>query len=146
MLPVSVANTTIGKGYVMFKVKPKAGYAVGDIIPNTASIYFDFNPAIVTNTFNTEFVAALGTNSFENNQFGFYPNPAKDQLTVTSNNTIHSIKSIVIYDVLGKVVLTKQVSNTEAQTVNIAELNAGVYMIEITSNNNVKVMKKLMVE
>ena len=146
MLPVSVANTTIGKGYVMFKVKPKAGYAVGDIIPNTASIYFDFNPAIVTNTFNTEFVAALGTNSFESNQFGFYPNPAKDYLTVTSNTAIHSIKSIVIYDVLGKVVLTKQVSNTEAQTVNIAELNAGVYMIEITSNNNVKVMKKLMVE
>lgn len=146
MLPVSIANTTIGKGYVMFKVKPKTGYAVGDIIPNTASIYFDFNPAIVTNTFNTEFVAALGTNSFESNQFGFYPNPAKDYLTITSNNAIHSIKSIIIYDVLGKVVLTKQVSNSEAQTVNIAELNTGVYMIEITSNNNVKVMKKLMVE
>lgn len=146
MLPVSVANTTIGKGYVMFKVKPKAGYAVGDIIPNTASIYFDFNPAIVTNTFNTKFVAALGTNTFDTNQFAFYPNPANDYVTVTANNTIHTIKSIVIYDLLGKVVMTKEVTNANAQMVNIADLNAGVYMIEITSNNNTRVMKKLMVE
>lgn len=146
MLPVAIANTTIGKGYVVFKVKPKAGYAVGDIIPNTASIYFDFNPAIVTNTFTTEFVATLGTNTFESNQFAFYPNPANDYVTVTANNSIHTIKSIVIYDLLGKVVMTKKVTNSNAQTVNIAELNAGVYMIEIISNNNTRVMKKLMVE
>ena len=57
MLPVSVANTMTGKGYITFKIKPKPGYAVGDIIPNNASIYFDFNPAIITNTFQTEFVA-----------------------------------------------------------------------------------------
>jgi uncharacterized repeat protein (TIGR01451 family) len=58
-LPVSVANTTTGKGYITFQVKPRVGFAVGDIIPNTASIYFDFNPAIITNTFNTELIDTL---------------------------------------------------------------------------------------
>ena len=42
--------------------------------------------------------------------------------------------------------MTKEVTNANAQMVNIADLNAGVYMIEITSNNNTRVMKKLMVE
>ncbi|WP_298140385.1 fibronectin type III domain-containing protein, partial [Flavobacterium sp.] len=56
-LPPSVENTDIGKGYITFKIKLKPGFAVGDIVPNTANIFFDTNPAIVTNTFNTEFVA-----------------------------------------------------------------------------------------
>ena len=68
-LPPSVENTSIGKGYITFKVKPKAGYATGDIIQNTAGIYFDFNPVIITNTFLTEFVEFLAVNEFENNDF-----------------------------------------------------------------------------
>ena len=68
-LPPSVANTEIGKGYIVFQIKPTPGYAIGDIIPNTAYIYFDFNPAIVTNTFTTEFVATLSTQGFTTNKF-----------------------------------------------------------------------------
>ena len=64
-LPPSVAQTNTGKGYIMYKIKPKPGYAIGDIIPNTASIYFDFNPAIITNTFETQFVTTLDTPNFE---------------------------------------------------------------------------------
>lgn len=60
-LPPSVPSATIGKGYVTFQIKPKTGFALGDIIPNTASIYFDFNPPIITNTFQTEFVAPVDT-------------------------------------------------------------------------------------
>ena len=32
-LPPSIANTEIGKGFVTFAIKPKAGYSLGDIIP-----------------------------------------------------------------------------------------------------------------
>jgi len=63
-LPPSVTSSaTTGKGYITFEVKPNAGFAVGDIIPNHANIYFDFNPAIVTNTFQTEFITTPPTNS-----------------------------------------------------------------------------------
>ena len=60
-LPPSVSGTSTGKGYVVFKIKPKPGFALGDIIPNTANIYFDFNPAIITNTFRTKFVNAISS-------------------------------------------------------------------------------------
>jgi hypothetical protein len=144
MLPVSIANSAIGKGYIMFKVKPKPGYAVNDIISNTASIYFDFNPAIITNTYTTTFVATLGTNSFENNQFIIYPNPTNDFVTITSSN-YNTIKSIIIYDMLGKVIISKDCNDSVIQTINTSELNSGIYLIDIVSKDNARTTKKLII-
>ena len=145
-LPVSVANTNTGKGYVTFKVKPRAGYAAGDIIPNTSSIYFDFNPAIVTNTFNTEFVTQLGLNEFENGDFVFYPNPTSDIVTISLKNN-GSISNIVVYDLLGKMILSqKPVTSESSQTINLSAISKGVYLLEVTTDSNLKVVKKLMVE
>ena len=145
-LPVSIANSTVGKGYITFKIKPKPGYAIGDIIPNTASIYFDFNPAIVTNTFNTQFVAALGIDQFENENFVFYPNPTSDIVTVSLINTENKIASINVYDVLGKTIFTSKAANVSSQTIDLSNVNLGIYFIEVTTDTNLKVVKKLMVK
>ncbi len=145
-LPVSVANTTTGKGYITFKVKPKAGYAVGDIIPNTAAIYFDFNPAIITNTFNTQFVAALGVDQFENEDFVFYPNPTSGTVTVSLTNTANAITSIKVYDILGKTILISKSSNVSTETIDLSNVNSGMYFIEVNTDSNLKVVKKLMVK
>lgn len=145
-LPVSVANSTIGKGYITFKIKPRPGYAVGDIIPNTASIFFDFNPAIITNTFQTQFVSALGINEFEDGNFVFYPNPTSDIVTVSLSNTENSIASIVVYDVLGKTILTQKATNVATQTIDLSNVTTGMYFIEVTTDSNLKVVKKLMVK
>jgi uncharacterized repeat protein (TIGR01451 family) len=141
-LPVSVADTNIGKGYITFQIKPRAGYAVGDIIPNTASIYFDFNPPIITNTFNTEFVAQLGINDFENSDFVFYPNPVADRVTISVKNN-GSVASIAVYDVLGKLIVSeKPTSAASTQTIDLSSVSKGVYLLEVTSDNNLKVVKK----
>ena len=146
-LPVSVANTNTGKGYVTFSVKPKPGYAVGDIIPNTSSIYFDFNPAIVTNTFNTEFVAQLSVTEFENGDFIFYPNPVSDVVTVSLKNNVNSISNIAVYDVLGKLIFAKKpASAITTETIDLSSVSKGMYLLEVTTDNNLKVVKKLMVK
>lgn len=145
MLPVSVANTNIGKGYVMFKVKPKPGYSVGDVISNTASIYFDFNPAIITNTFTTTFVATLETTLLENSSFVVYPNPAQDEVTITSSNGNY-IKAITIYDIVGKTILSQDGNNEFIQTINTSELNSGIYLLQITDSNNQQTTKKLIIK
>lgn len=144
-LPVSVSNTMIGKGYITFKIKPKPGYAVGDIIRNAASIYFDFNPAIVTNTFETEFVSALAVNQFDQADFVMYPNPASDHLTVAMANNGQSIAAIRVYDVLGKNVLLEKAS-APVQTVDVSGLTSGIYFMEVTTADQIKVVKKLMVK
>lgn len=49
-LPDSTADFTGSQGYVTYKIRPYENLEEGTIIENTAHIYFDFNPAIVTNT------------------------------------------------------------------------------------------------
>ena len=145
-LPATIQNPIASKGYIMFKVKPKLGYVVGDIIPNTASIFFDFNPAIITNTFNTEFYQILGTTDFENANFVFYPNPVNDLVTVSLKNNIDSIAKIVVYDVLGKIIAIQNSSNeATSQTVDLSAVNSGIYLIEVTTTSNQKVIKKMII-
>ncbi|WP_264520328.1 T9SS type A sorting domain-containing protein [Flavobacterium sp. N1994] len=145
-LPPTVANTNTGKGYITFQVKPRAGYAVGTIIPNTASIYFDYNAPIITNTFNTEFVAQLGLNEFENGDFVFYPNPVSDIVTVALKNN-GSIANIAVYDMLGKLIVSqKPNSAATTETVDLSSISKGIYLLEVTTDTNVKVVKKLLVD
>ncbi|WP_264520171.1 T9SS-dependent choice-of-anchor J family protein [Flavobacterium sp. N1994] len=136
-LPPSVANSQIGHGYIVFKVKPKAGYALGDIIPNTANIYFDFNPAIVTNTFTTQFVATLGTEDFAFAYFSCYPNPVKNTLTVTNDATIDTIE---IATVLGQSISSQKVNDLQTQ-INLSGLASGIYFVKVTSSKQEKTIK-----
>ena len=49
-LPDSTTNLAGSMGYVIYRVMPMANLLVGTAIENTASIYFDFNTPVVTNT------------------------------------------------------------------------------------------------
>ncbi len=145
-LPPALANEELSKGYVFFKVKLKPGFTVGDIIPNTANIFFDTNPAIVTNTFNTEFIAALNNLDFNSGNFLLYPNPATDLVQVSLNTTSGNIESIVIFDILGKIVKKVEAVNSNQTNINVSDLSSGVYMVEVATDNKVKQVKKLVIK
>jgi hypothetical protein len=49
-LPDSVSDEPGSHGFVVYRIKPNANIQGGDEVNNTAYIYFDSNPAIVTNT------------------------------------------------------------------------------------------------
>ena len=144
-LPVSIANTPTGKGYVTFQVKPKPGYSVGDIIPNTGAIYFDYNPAIITNTFNTEFTSQLSLQEFSNNNLIVYPNPAKDKITVQLSDN-NFIKEIRLIDMLGRVIKTELFDSSNlSETIQLKEITKGSYFVEIITNSNKKNIKKIII-
>lgn len=146
-LPVTdYPNSNIGQGFVTFKVKPKSGYAVGDIIPNTAEIYFDSNPAIVTNTFNTEFVQALGTTSFASNNVLLYPNPSYSSIQVSLQNSTETMDLISITDVSGKNIRNLKSIQSNQLTIDVSELAKGIYFVEIITQNGLKQTKKLIKE
>ncbi len=143
-LPPSSINIDDGHGYVQYRIKPKPGYAIGDIIPNTASIYFDFNPAIVTNTFNTEFVENLGTDTFEADSVRLYPNPAQEHVTIT--NTNGTITAVNIFEVSGKRIYSLAENLTAEMNINTSAFAKGLYLIEITTQDNHKFNKKLIIK
>ena len=63
-------NEPASHGWVTFKAKPVTGFAIGDIINAQADIFFDTNPAIVTNTATLQIAPPTLTyvpdNNFEN--------------------------------------------------------------------------------
>ncbi|NHM06652.1 T9SS type A sorting domain-containing protein [Flavobacterium sp. CYK-4] len=138
-LPPSVEGDDVtGHGYIVFQVKPKPGFVIGDVIPNSADIYFDFNPAIVTNTCTTEFVPFLGIDAFENGSFDCYPNPTSSVVTFSSKAA--PIESLEITDVSGKTLISKSIQNSEA-TIDLSNLNPGIYFAKLRSGTQEKTVK-----
>ena len=144
-LPGAIQSPDLSKGYVYFKIKMKPGFSVGDIVPNTADIYFDANPAVATNTCTTEFVDLLSVSTFDAENILLYPNPASDEFQIRLENTNENLARVVIYNVVGKTV--KTISNIAASqsVINVSSLAKGVYMVEITTDNNLKMLKKLVI-
>ncbi|MXN91552.1 T9SS type A sorting domain-containing protein [Flavobacterium sp. Sd200] len=145
-LPAEQDDEPASHGYVYFRIKPMPGYEVGDIIPNRASIYFDFNPAIVTNTFRSEFVDNVASNKpFEAIGFSLYPNPAKGSVNILSQGNT-AIATVKISDLTGKTIYTLKNTTTGVLTINTAGFASGTYFVEIAGINGIKTVKKLLVE
>lgn len=138
-------NETLSQGYVTFKIKLNPGFTVDDVIENTAEIYFDFNPAIVTNTFQTIFVTNLSVKNFEVNNVVIYPNPAKEVVQIMLQNSTETMSKIVIYDIIGKAIKAISGTNSQQATMNVSDLASGVYMIEIITDSNLKQIRKFIV-
>ncbi|RZK11859.1 MAG: T9SS type A sorting domain-containing protein [Flavobacterium sp.] len=144
-LPSHLANEELSNGYLTFKIKVKPGFQVGDIIPNFAEIYFDTNPAIVTNTFTSTFQELLGTPPFSAGNINVYPNPSNGLVHINIQNTLENLSTIKLYDVLGKMIISSKSLTSKQSTLDVSALSKGIYMIEITTENNLKQMKKLVV-
>ena len=145
-LPASSINPSGSIGYIQFKVRLNPGFSAGTIIPNNASIFFDTNPAIVTNTFSTKFITLLGVADFDANSLVLYPNPAKNTVQIGLVNTNEQINKVVFYDILGKTIKTVSTIATENVTIDVSDLAKGVYLVEIALDNNLKLTKKLVVQ
>jgi len=146
MLPGQFENEQLSKGYVFFKVKVRPGFEAGDIIPNTAEIIFDSNATIVTNTFNTTFFDSLGTPEFTGFDLVLYPNPARGEFRVDMTRTNEKLASIAVYDVIGKMMLKTDAAGQDHAKVTISGFAKGIYLVEILTETNVRLVRKLVVE
>ena len=128
-LPFDDANND---GYVAFKIKTKPTLVVGDSFSNTASIYFDYNFPIITNTATT-IVALLANQDFEfADYFKIYPNPAAAILNIETKQTIE-VTSVNIYNTLEQLVLV--IPNAQqTKSIDVSSLKTGNYFMKINSD------------
>jgi len=128
LLPDSIVNEPASHGYVKYSIKPQEGFEENEEVHNTAHIYFDYNPAIVTNTTLNTFVSELPV-SIETigNAYGsleISPNPASKRIIVKDVEN----SNFTIINTLGEIVS----SNTmNGNTVNVSALPNGVYELQI---------------
>ena len=145
-LPAEQDDAEGSQGYVYFRIKPKAGYAIGDIIPNTAAIYFDFNAPVITNRFDTEFVEeTLSVSETNFTTFNMFPNPAKHLVNINLNSNTFGNTTINIIDLQGKQVLETKISNENSIDIDVSGLQSGMYFVKVNSDTK-NVVKKLIIE
>jgi uncharacterized repeat protein (TIGR01451 family) len=133
-LPFEDANND---GYVVFKIKTLPSLTVGSQVTNNASIYFDYNFPIITNTETSTFQLLKNESFTSNSNFTIYPNPAKNKLHITSKN-LENISSITVYNALGQIILT---SINPSETIDVSNLKTGNYLIKINSENKTSNLK-----
>lgn len=78
-----------------------------------------------------------GIEDLEKFNFSFYPNPVKDNLSLSASE---SIEHIEIYSILGQQVLVKELNMTKAN-LDISNLTEGAYIIKATINGAVGTYK-----
>ena len=74
------------------------------------------------------------------NDFEIAPNPAKKNITISSNN--ESIESVEVFNILGQRVLNETFNATDSKNINISTLYSGMYLIKI----NAQIVKRLIVK
>jgi hypothetical protein len=75
----------------------------------------------------------LSAEAFFGANFAMYPNPATSTINVSSKS--EPISLIEITDINGRIVSTRSFSGASTVEMNVSELNAGVYFVEVTSEN-----------
>jgi uncharacterized repeat protein (TIGR01451 family) len=131
MLADSMSDPIGSKAMIHYRCKPKPGMVSGTKIKNRGHIYFDFNPAVVTNQSINTFTLTTGLSEYNVNSNAIvYPNPTKSILNVKFENALE--RSAIVYDVLGKEMMR---SNHDSNLISIPtnELSSGIYMLKISS-------------
>ncbi|WP_420573096.1 PQQ-dependent sugar dehydrogenase [Kordia sp.] len=97
---------------------------------SNGTIYKIFDPTL-----------GIEENSLTNN-YQLYPNPANDYFQISNQNTASQIKEVVIYSLNGKLISTRRIS-TENQKITTDKLSNGIYIVQLTSNNDAVSYHKL---
>jgi aldose sugar dehydrogenase len=79
---------------------------------------------------------STSTEEVANFNVKIFPNPATNNLTISNLDKSSIIDNIIIYDVLGKIILS--LDNVDTNNINIATLANGFYNIKITERNSKK--------
>ncbi|MBV8325787.1 T9SS type A sorting domain-containing protein [Chryseobacterium sp.] len=126
-------------GYIAFKIKTKSTLTVGGSFSNTASIYFDYNHPIVTDTYITTIQTgsnlAIQETKNNNNTILVYPNPVKDVLFVQSKEEVIKAE---IYDASGRIVSS---AGLQGNSIQVSTLAKGSYIIKIFTKGQTSVQK-----
>lgn len=134
-LPDSGSDMAGSNGFVTFSIHAQSSLAPGTQITNTAGIVFDFNPAVITNTtLNSIRIPTFITSQMIARTISVYPNPATDQVTFSFSKNPAELAQLVIADLQGKIVLSKNNVNA-TESVSISTLPAGVYVCMLTSEH-----------
>lgn len=140
-LPDSSANFDVSQGFVSYIVKSKNGLAENTPLKNTASIYFDQNPPIVTNTTESIMVTMLPTSATQmiDNQLNInvFPNPTSGKINFKGDNLQNA--TVTVTDLTGRRLLLEKLINTNE--INLPTKVKGMLFIKIETDEGTAIKR-----
>ena len=132
MLADSFSNEPASHGFVSYKVHLKDSLPIGTNIKNTAYIYFDFNPAVVTNTTKSTLTLTTGIAKIAaNGTIQTFPNPVNTELSVVFPQDAQGCE-LRVHDLLGNIVFKRTVNSTSTK-INTSDLPNGLYLLTLSN-------------
>ena len=133
----SFANEKASHGYVNYSIMPKNDLPLGTQIKNTANIYFDFNPAVVTNTYihtiGKPVISAVFHYKHPTYSVKAYPNPFSDQITFELDKNQSNFK-LELLDLFGRTIFTQHESTNILVLKQINIPLQGMFIFKIYNN------------
>ncbi|MFH6767686.1 T9SS type A sorting domain-containing protein [Gaetbulibacter aquiaggeris] len=122
--------------YISATVPITATDIVGIVNERSGSLYY-----LTARNANDFSVDILSNDTFEANNFKFYPNPTNlGYINISSKNSARM--DVAVFDILGKQVLNKTVRNN---TLDVSGLTSGIYIMKV-SQDNASITKKLVIQ
>lgn len=149
LLPDSTTNLLGSQGFVKFRIEPNAGMQDGDQITNYAEIYFDFNPAITTNTVVNTYNLAISIAQNEKQVYTIqaHPNPFSESTTISVQGTALANNRVTmqLFDIRGQLVRSFSGIAGEKHTLSRKELASGIYILSVSQGGEFLGTNKLVV-
>jgi hypothetical protein len=114
-----------------------------------AKAYIDTIAQFVAPRIAAQFDLEVGTSVNNINYsylLGVYPNPAKENVTISMDKNQANISQVVIFDITGKVVYTNNSFSAHEVNVNTENLTNGIYLVNVTLANGVSTTKRLSIQ
>lgn len=143
-LPDSTVSEVLSQGYITFSIKLNENVDKGTVIANKASIYFDYNPPIVTERVITNIVELSSINSYLKPKISIVPNPSSNYIYLKGIASLNAMYEI--FDMSGKVVAKGIVIPLEDTKIDINNLASGQYIIEISIQNSKEIFRSTFVK
>ncbi|MEP7169640.1 MAG: T9SS type A sorting domain-containing protein [Bacteroidota bacterium] len=139
-LPDSGANQMLSHGFVVYEISPKQNLANGTQLTNKAGIYFDWNPAVLTNATLNTINISLGINEQENISAKIFPNPVADAINIEFAKAFDGTSTL--RDLSGRILITQKLKSAKS-FLPVKNLSSGMFLLEIKNKegNSVTVKK-----
>lgn len=140
----SLTNEEGSHGFVKFDIGLVEN--LEDFVPiyNSAGIYFDFNPPVITNTVEAKYVhdfsILTSTNNIEfSNEIIVHPNPASHFIEISGLPS--DLVTLTLFSISGQRVLVDMIQKSENYMVDVSSLESGLYLLQVDNEKKSEIIK-----
>lgn len=150
----SFSSPLASQGFLKYKIAPRSNTANGTVISNSAAIYFDFNAPIITNDawvtindqdvlgnpINVTVISGVENVATKALDIAVYPNPTNGQVTLDLRQTFDQC-TVSVFNMNGQMLAQQNSDNQRFTQVNLKDLPAGLYAIQVVTENQSTILK-----